>query len=194
MGFLTGSVTLECFRVEGEMPRSFSPEHVKTLERFAIDKTETVSLEEPNVGFLAGQHLFDLDFGLEKNVIGDALHCGMRIDSNQIPAAVRKAWLQIELAALAADNPSGRPTKLQRQEAKEAVAARCEEEAKDGRFCRMQQFPLLWDARQGLLYFGGTSAAVGELCCDLYSRAFDVTLGRLPAMTDRHCAIRASTG
>lgn len=105
MGFLTGSVTLECFRVDGEMPRSFGPEHVKTLERFAIDKTETVSLEEPNVGFLAGQHLFDLDFGLEKNVIGEALHCGMRIDTNQIPAAVRKAWLQIELAALAADRP-----------------------------------------------------------------------------------------
>lgn len=103
------------------------------------------------------------------------------IDANQIPAAVRKAWLQIELAAFTADSPSGRPTKLQRQEAKEAVAARCEEEAASGRFRRMQQFPLLWDARQGILYFGGTSVAAGEQCCDLCSRAFGFELERLTA-------------
>ena len=111
MGFLSGSVTLECFRVDGEKPRQFGPEHVKILERFAIGQIETSSPEQADVGFLAGGHLFDLDFDLEKNVIGEALHCAVRIDTNQIPAAVRKAWLQIELAALTADNPSGRPTK-----------------------------------------------------------------------------------
>ena len=181
MGFLSGSVTLECFRIDGEKPRQFGPEHVKILERFAIGQIETSSPEQADVGFLAGGHLFDLDFGLEKNVIGEALHCAVRIDANQIPAAVRKAWLQIELAAITTDNPSGRPTKVQRQEAKEAVAARCEEEAKSGRFCRMQQFPVLWDARQGILFFGGTSVAAGEQCCDLCSRAFGFELGRLTA-------------
>jgi hypothetical protein len=172
---------MECFRVGGEQPRQFGLEHVKTLEHFAIGQTETSSLEQADVGFLAGGHLFDLDFDLEKNVIGDAFHCGVRIDNNQIPAAVRKAWLQIELAALTADNPSGRPTKLQRQEAKEAVAARCEEECKAGKFRRMQQFPVLWDAREGILYFGGTSIAAIEQCCDLLSRAFEIELGRLTA-------------
>ena len=105
----------------------------------------------------------------------------MRIDTNQIPAAVRKAWLQIELAAFTADSPRGRPTKIQRQEAKEAVAARCEEEAKSGRFRRMQQIPVLWDTRQDILYIGGTSAAAVEQCCDLCSRAFGFELGRLTA-------------
>ena len=64
------------------------------------------------------------NFSLEKNVIGEALHCAVRIDTHQVPAAVRKAWLQIELAALTADNPGSRPTKVQRQEANEAVEAR----------------------------------------------------------------------
>jgi hypothetical protein len=181
MGFLSGSVTLECFRVAGEQPRQFGPEHLKILEQYAIGRTETSSPEEADVGFLAGGHLFDVDFDLEKNVIGDALHCAVRIDTNQIPAAMRKAWMQIELAAVAADNPSGRPTKTQRQEAKEAVAARCEEEAKSGRFRRMQQFPVLWDAREGILYFGGSSATAAEQCCDLFSRAFEIELGRLTA-------------
>ena len=38
-------------------------------------------------------------------MIGEALHCAVRIDTNPIPAAVRKAWLQMELAAVTADNP-----------------------------------------------------------------------------------------
>jgi hypothetical protein len=181
MGFLSGPVTLECFRVGGEKPRQFGLEHVKILERFAIGQTETSSPEQADVGFLAGGHLLDLDFGLEKNVIGEALHCAVRIDANQVPAAVRKAWLQIELAAFRADSPSGRPTKVQRQEARDAVAARCEEEARSGKFRRMQQFPVLWDARQAILYFGGTSLAAGEQCCDLCSRAFGFELERLTA-------------
>ncbi len=181
MGFLSGSVTFGCFRVEGKQPRQFGQEHVKTLEKFAIGQMETSSAEQADVGFLAGKHLFDLDFDLEKNVIGDALHCAVRIDTNQIPAAVRKAWLQIELAAFTIDSPSGRPTKAQRQEAKDAVEARCEEESKGGRFRRMQQLPLLWDARHGILYLGGSSASAGEQCCDLYTRAFDADLWRLTA-------------
>ena len=178
MGFLSGPITFECFRISGEPPDHFGPPQMEILKRFAISEVVTSSAEEAAVGFLAGRHLLDLDFGLEQNVIGDALHCAVRIDTNPIPAAVRKAWLQMELAAVAAENASGRPTKTQRQEAKESVAARCEEEAQSGRFRRMQQFPVLWDARNGLLYFGGSSSTASELCCDLFNRAFDLELRR----------------
>lgn len=181
MGFLSGPLTFECFRIVGSQPRQFGPEAIETLENFAIGRIETSSTEQAEVGFLGGKHLFDSNFDLEKNVIGDALHCAVRIDTNQIPAAVRKAWLQMELAAIMADNPDARPTRAQRQEAKEAVEARCAEEAKDGRFRRMQQFPVLWDARNGLLYFGGSSTTASDLCADLFSRAFDLELTRLTA-------------
>jgi hypothetical protein len=181
MGLLSGPITLESFRISGAKSRQFGAEQLKVLERFAIDRVETSSLDEPSVGFLAGGHLFDQTFDLEKNVIGEALHAAIRIDTNQIPAAVRKAWLQMETAALAADNPSGRPTKAQRQEAREAVQARCEEEARTGKFKRMQQFPVLWDSRQGLLHFGGTSPTASDFCADLFLRAFDLDLERLTA-------------
>lgn len=181
MPFLSGPITFDCFRVGGDEISQFGMKQVEVLQRYAIDQLQTSATEQADVGFLAGVHLFDCEFDLEKNVIGDALHCAMRIDTNQIPSAIRKAWLQIELAPLIADNPSGRPTKAQRQEAKEAVEARCEEEAKSGRFRRMQQFPLLWDARNSLLYFGGSSSTAEELFIDLCVRAFDLDLGRLTA-------------
>jgi hypothetical protein len=172
MPFLSGPVTSESFRVSGPEIRQFGPEQLEILEKFAIGRAETASTEQADVGFLAGGHLFDTQFDLEKNVIGDALHCAVRIDTNVIPAAFRRAWLQMELAVLTADNPSGRPTKAQRQEAKEAVEARCEEEARTGRFRRMQQFPVLWDARTGLLHVGSGSATALDTCRDLFGRAF----------------------
>ncbi len=178
MGFLSGRITFERFRVEGAAPRQFGAEHVEVLEHFAIGRNE-VSFDQPRIGFLAGEHLLDLKFGLEKNIVNDALHGALRIDTDQVPAAIRRAWLQMELAALTVDNPSGRPTKAQRQEAKEAVEARCEEEARTGKFRRMQQFPFLWDGRQGVLYFGGSSASAIDQFKDLFAQAFDLELHRI---------------
>ena len=181
MGFLSGRMTFECFRIDGSQPSQFGPEYIEILQRYAIGQVETSSTDEAVAGFLAGEHLLDVEFDLEKNVINDALHCAVRIDTNQIPAAIRKAWLQIELATLTADNSSGRPTKAQRQEAKEAVEARCQEEAESGKFRRMQQFPVLWDAKTGIVYFGGSSSSAWEQTGELLTRAFELDLGRLTA-------------
>src|SRR5208337_5542711 len=180
MGFLSGPLSFQCFQIEGDAKRQFGPGDIKILEKFAISEVAATA-EQPGVGFLAGEHLLDLQFGLEKNAIGDALNCAIRIDTHQVPAAVRKAWQQLELAALTSDNPGGRPTKAQRQEAREAVEVRCQDEIRSGRFLRMQQFPLLWDARARILYCGGSSSTAADLCCDLFSRAFGLELQRMTA-------------
>ena len=56
--------------------------------------------------------------------------------------------------------PSGIATKAQRQEAKEAAKQRAEAEAADGRFRRLNHFPVLWDGRTNTLYAGSTSTNV----------------------------------
>ncbi|OUX44104.1 hypothetical protein CBE37_01670 [bacterium TMED277] len=99
-----------------------------------------------------------------------------RIDTNQIPSAIRKAWLQIELAGLAKDNESGVPSKAQRKEAKEAVEQRCQTEAATGKYRKMQQFPLLWDTRKELLYFGGSLGTAAGHCIELLERSFGIEL------------------
>lgn len=179
MGFLSGSMTFECFRIDGAQPRQFGPEHVDILKKFAISGRGSLSNEQARIGFLAGNHLLDDEFDLEKNVFGDVLHFAVRVDTNQVPAAIRRAWLQLELALLTADSPGRRPTKAQRQEAKDAVEARCEDAARTGQFQRMQQFPVLWDARDSLLYCGATSASAGDVCTELLLKAFAIDLSRL---------------
>lgn len=180
MGFLSGQMTFGRYKVEGG-PQEFGLEHLELLAKFAIGQVETSSMDGLDVGFIAGQHLFDLSFTADKNLINEFLHFGIRVDTNKVPAPLRQAWLQIELATLAAENPSGRPTKAQKVQAKETVNERCEEEAKSGKYKRMKQFSVLWDSRDAMLYLGSTSAAAGEHVAALLNQAFEVELKRLTA-------------
>lgn len=179
MGFLSGTLSFERFRIDGPALKKFGAKQIATLERFAIGKIVGSTPEEALVGFVGGRHLFDQEFAPEKNIVDDCLHCGVRIDTNKIPAALRQAWLAIELAPLLEDNPHGRVTKAQRQEAQQAVEARCEAEARTGKFKRLQQFPVLWDGRENTLYLGSSSQAVVESGRELFERAFDLKLERI---------------
>lgn len=181
MGLLSGTICFERFRIEGPAFRKFGPKHIETLERFAIGKITGSTSEEVLIGFIAGNHLFDQEFDIDKNVVNDSLHCGLRIDTNKVPSALRRAWLAIELAPLLADNPHGRVTKAQRQEAQQAVLARCEQEAKTGKFKRMQQVPVLWSGREEVLYIGSSSRAAIDPGRDLFERAFNLKLEHIGA-------------
>jgi len=186
MAFLSGSLGFERFTISGFESSQFEQEHLDAMAELAGGKNESVAEENVLVGFLAGEHLFDHDFSLEKNVINEALHCGVRVDTNTIPSAIKKAWMQMELAALSKENSSGRPTKAQRQEAKEAVEQRCSVEAASGKYRKMAQFPLLWDLRLSTLYFGGSGATASGHAAELLQRAFEVELTRVSAGTIAH--------
>jgi hypothetical protein len=179
MGFLTGSVTYECFRMAGTGPDQLGPEQIEMLEQSAISEKRNPTLEQAQVGFSAGDHLFDREFDLEKNIIAEALHFGVRIDTNQIPATIRRAWLQMELAAIRVEAPERRPTKAERQEAKEAVEARCQEAARSGQYVKMQQFPVLWDAPNELLFLGTTSPTASDVGREFLEKRMGFEVHRL---------------
>ncbi len=179
MGFLSGSLTYERYWITTDPTGDLGDDHLTILDEHQIGAVPSESAEQPQVGFIGGSHLLDTQFDFAKNIFGDAMHFGIRIDTNQIPSAIRNAWLQIELAALSAENASGRPTKKQRQEAKESVEARCQEEAATGKYRRMQQVPVLWDAADATIYLGGTSPSANELCVNLLERAFGLELERV---------------
>ena len=121
----------------------------------AADPTDGVA-----VGWAGGDHVLDLTFDLAKNIINDALHLAIRIDTDKIPGDLLRAYTRIETDARAQLNPSGFPTKAQRQEAKEAARIRAEAEAADGRFRRLKHYPVLWDGQANVLYAGTTSDSV----------------------------------
>lgn len=174
MGFLTGRVTYVRYRVDGVEPLPFGEEHLQRAEAHAIgrhgsaDPTDGVS-----VGWAGGNHVLDTAFALEKNVLNDALHLAIRVDTDKIPGELLRAYTRIELDARAELNPSGMPTKAQREEAKEAAKLRAEAEAADGRFRRRKHYPVLWDGQSNCLYAGTTSASVLDRLVTLFRETFD---------------------
>lgn len=179
MGFLNGSITFERYRIDEDPTEAFGESHIKSLKKYRIGAFETNLFEQPNVGFTGGAHLLDTDFSIEKNIIGEAIHFGIRIDSCSVPSSIKNAWMQQELAPMLVDNPGGKPSKAQKQEAKEAVEARCADEADKGNFKRMAETSVLWDGVNETIFLGGTSEKTNEMCCDLLERAFGIQLSRV---------------
>ena len=81
MGFFSGRVTCTRFRVAGRSPGMFGPAHLEKLEARAIGKHRALAGDGVEVGWTAGDHILDTDFDLEKNVVNDALHFCLRVDS-----------------------------------------------------------------------------------------------------------------
>ncbi|MBX6313409.1 MAG: hypothetical protein IRY99_10910 [Isosphaeraceae bacterium] len=184
MGFLNGRVTYVRYRVSGASPLPFGEEILERVAQHAIgrhggpDPSDGIS-----VGWAGGDHVLDLTFDFGKNIIHDALHLAIRVDTDKIPADLLRAYTKIETDARAQLNPSGYPTKAQRQEAKEAARLRAEAEAADGRFRRCKHYPVLWDGQTGILYAGTTSAAVLDRLVSLFRETFDRHLEPITAGT-----------
>src|SRR3954454_20938473 len=117
MGFFTGRATFLRFQVDGPAPGLFGPEHLKKLSDHAMGKQRTENKEGVETGWIAGDDILDLGFDLAKNVVNDALHFSLRVDTQKLPAELLRAYTRSELQTLAADNPSGRPTAKQKKEA-----------------------------------------------------------------------------
>jgi hypothetical protein len=173
MGFFSGRVTCTRFRVSGRSPRSFGPDHLERLAAAAIGKQRVAAADGSLAGWTAGDHILDTSFDLGKNIVNDTLHFALRIDTQKVPADLLRAYFQVELEAMAKDNPSGRPSARQKREAREAARARLEAEAADGRYLRRKAYPLLWDAHSNELLVGTTSVGILDRLHTLFQQTFD---------------------
>jgi hypothetical protein len=184
MGFLSGRVTFARFRVAGASPGVFGPEHLDALAANAAGKQRVADKDGIEIGWTAGGHVLDTRFDLAKNVVNDALHFAFRVDSERLPSDLMRAYYQIELDALAKNNPSGHPRARQKREARESARDRLDEEAKDGRYIRRKTYEVLWDAPSNELLVGTTAVSVLDRLHPHFERTFGrgfepVTAGRL---------------
>ena len=182
MGFLNGRVTFTRYRVSGASPLPFNDDILEQVRQHLIGKHSAADPADGILpGWAGGDHVLDLSIDLGKNVLNDALHMAIRIDTDKIPGSLLKAYTQIEVNARAQGNPSGLATKAQREEAKEAAKARASAEAADGRFRRHNHYPVLWDGQTQTLYAGTASKGVLERLQGLFRETFDRPLEPITA-------------
>src|SRR3954447_18499523 len=182
MGFLNGRITYVRYRVGGARPLAFGEEGREQAQLHTIGKQGAADpTDGVSVGWAGGDHVLDVSLDLGKNVINDALHLAIRVDTDKIPGSLLRAYTRIETDARAQLNPSGHPTKAQRTEAKEAARIRAEAESADGRFRRLAHYPVLWDGLTNTVYAGVTSLSVLDRLMTLFRETFDRTLEPITA-------------
>ena len=173
MGFLSGRVSFLRFHVAGRAPRMFGPEHLERLAAHAIGKQRVVSADGIEAGWTAGDHILDTHFDLAKNIVSDTLQFALRMDTQKVPADLLRAYTQVELEGVAANNPSGMPSARQKREARDAARERLEKESSDGRFLRRKAYPILWDSQTNELLVGTTSATAIDRLHTIFQKTFD---------------------
>jgi len=181
MGFFTGRVTFLRFRVDGPAPGLFGLEHLEKLAGHAIGKHRTQRKDGTEAGWIAGDDILDLGFDLAKNVVNEALHFSLRVDTQKLPADLLRAYTRAELQALVTDNPTGKPSAKQKREAREAAQERLGLEGKDGRFTRRKAYPLLWDVQANQVLAGTTSPGILDRLLGLFKDTFGYSLTLLDA-------------
>src|SRR5476651_2265496 len=136
MGFASGSVSFRRFSIVGEAPSAVDQELLDKLSEHALRPTETGIPEEIEYGWSGGRHVLDGNFSFEHNVFADSLFFGLRIDTNKVPGDLKKAYQIMEEEAVAAGNPSGFISKVQKKDVKDTIRQKVESELRSGRFRR----------------------------------------------------------
>ncbi|MBN2561940.1 MAG: hypothetical protein JXQ75_13530 [Phycisphaerae bacterium] len=186
MAFLAGTVSFSRFKVVGGSPKRLDESLLEKLRNQAIGKQRVMRADNEEVGWIGGRHVLDQEFDLEKNVLLDCLHFGLRVDASRVPPDLMRAYVEMELDALRDGNGDGNARAFARlkKQAVEAARKRADREVKDGRYRRLRQFPILLDTRNDVLYVGATQPAVLERLHPLFKETFGrrlepITAGRL---------------
>jgi hypothetical protein len=181
MSLIAGPVSFSRFRVAGGSPKRLDDALLEKLRGRLVGARRDARPDGRDTGWIGGRHLLDREFDIEKNVILDCLHFGLRIDGSQIPSELMYAYVQMELVSLLKErrgggkengNEGGRSIGSMKKQAKEAAARRAELEIKEGRYRRMRQASILWDTRRDVLYFGATVPAVQEELHPVFRETF----------------------
>src|SRR5207302_9660793 len=107
MGFLNGRITYVRYRVSGPGPLPFGEDVLDAVQRHAIGRHGAAeSIDGVAVGWAGGDHVLDVAFDLGKNLVNDALHLALRVDTDKVPGSLLRAYTRIETDARAQLNPS----------------------------------------------------------------------------------------
>lgn len=177
MSFANGSVTFTRLRTTGDLPKSCDTTTLATLVDNAFVEQTVRSEKEIEAGFIAGEHLNDIQFSYEKNgygVAGQSILFAMRIDTHRVPAEIKKTFYAQKLAAMAAGNPSGFASNAQRREARDEAEREVATHVAAGDYRKPKMVQLLWHLPSETLYVGTGSEKTVELIARCMREAFNI--------------------
>jgi hypothetical protein len=166
--------------IGSNQPTAPDEELLARLQEHALRVADLGTPEPIEYGWCGGAHIEDGEFTFMNNVFNDCLLFALRIDTNKVPAEVRKAYQLLEETAIAKDNPSGFISKKQRSEVKETIKRKVEDDLRSGKYRRSKLVPILWDLSNRTIYTPAAGSAQEDLV-EIFRRTFDLELVPLTA-------------
>jgi hypothetical protein len=180
MGFDSGSVSFSRYAVLGDQPAAVDQDLLDRCAAHVLQEEPVGAPEEVAWGLSGGRHVLDNQFSFAHNVFADALHFALRVDTNKVPAEMKKAYALMEEDAVAAGNPSGFISKAQKKQVRETISGKIDEELRSGKFRRSKISPVLWDFPNRTVYSSATGATQEKLM-EIFERALGLSLLPLTA-------------
>ena len=168
-------MSFQRYAVVGQSPKAPDEALLQKFEEGALRPSEIGLPLDVEYGWVGPQHIFDARFDFEHCVYSDAIHIGLRIDTNKVPGEVKAALGLMEEAAAAKENPSGFISKQQKRLAKDSTERKLDEELRSGKYRRSKHVPILWDVPAGVLY-APASTSVREKLTEIFERTFGLEL------------------
>jgi hypothetical protein len=175
MGFASGSVTFKRFAVLGDGPTLVDQGLLDKFDALILRPGEIGLPEEIEYGWSGGRHILDGHVSFERNVFADCLHVAIRVDTNKVPGALKKAYTIMEEEAVASTNPSGFISKNQKRDVKDTVGRKLDDELRSGRFRKSKIVPVLWDLPNQCIY-AAVSGKSQEMLLELFERTTGLSL------------------
>ena len=149
-------------------------DHLDRLTERVLSPTPGVAPSELEAGWSGGDHVLDQDFDHEKNLFdgGSLARFGLRIDTNRVPAELKKAIRGQHERALLADSETGFLSRLEKRELKDLVERALHDELSSGKHRSSKQIPVLWDAGRRVMLSAANGNAVIEKLCALWRETF----------------------
>jgi hypothetical protein len=175
MGFDSGAIAYTRFAVAGEAPKVVDDNLLDQFRKEALTDDQLGAFVDTAYGWCGGRHVLDEEFHVGHNVYADSVIAGLRVDTNQVPAEIKRAYKLMEEQAAAKNNPSGFISKQQKRLAKDSASKRIEDDLQSGKFRRSKMTAMLWDAFNSTVYSGG-SVKQREQLAELFERSLSLKL------------------
>lgn len=175
MAFASGPVSFQRFAIDGRFPSDLTDELLAAVRHKAFGR-QPPGPDDTQVGWVGPRHVLETDIEPEHIHFGRFVHLAMRVDRLRPPAAVMRAYVHEEEAAMLAAGGREYLHRKERRRAREAARERAEQEARSGAFRRMSMAPVLIDLERRTVYLGGLGVALGDRLAQLFRDTFAAAL------------------
>lgn len=183
MPFRQGTLSYaHCAVVSGPAPQAIDAAVLEKLKANCIRPDACGNGVPSTSGWIAGRHVFDLDFTHESNSFSPVMLASLRTDTVGVPPALKRAYRAMAEDELRGGAHSDRAlSRADRMEAKERAEQRAMQEIGEGRWRKIAERPVLWDLESKLVLAAVDGEAAFNQLKGVFAETFDCHIERQAA-------------